>query len=116
MENITEQLIETIYKRAMQYCVAKYGSEPNNIILNDGSFSARWVTNCCGEYSEDSEYFEVEDLTADLDVLYIERKAKEQAERLAAENERKKREHDRKQQDKERRRNEYIKLKKEFEP
>lgn len=111
MENLT-----TIYNRAMQYCVAKFGKEPDELhLLADGSFKVIYGNSCRGEYYEDEQYFEESCLTQDLDSVYEERKKAEQEaqekQRLKNEEERIKRE----QRDRENRRDQYLKLKREFE-
>jgi len=46
---ITDELLETIYKRAMEYCVAKYGSEADELEIENGYLSANFVTYACGD-------------------------------------------------------------------
>ncbi len=110
-----ENNLVTIYKRAMQYCVAKFGEEPNELhLLEDGSFKVVYHKYCRGEYTEE-EYFDSDCLTQDLDSVYEERKkAEEEAiEKQRIEN--LKREEQRKQRELEERKQQYLKLKKEFE-
>lgn len=108
----TEQL-QTMYKRAMEYCVAAHGSEPDYLRIEDnGDLAGVWIG-----YDNDntSEYFSPELLTADLDEVYAERK-KRQDETIEKQRfESIEREKRYKAQEKERRKQEYLKLKKEFE-
>lgn len=111
-----ESLI-TIYKRAMQYCMAAYGKEPDELhLLEDGSFCAIFGNSCRGEYYEDEEYFNESCLTSDLDAVYDERKKREEKERERQRIEYEARENSRKLAEKENRRRNFLELKKEFEP
>jgi len=112
---ITKELMETIYKRAEQYCVAKYGSEPDEIHIDEDGFCAVFGYTCCGEYNEDIEYFSVDCLTANLDKVYEDRKKQEAEKQKKNEIERKKQEKIRKERELQKRKQEYLKLKKEFE-
>lgn len=111
---ISEELIETIYKRAMQYCVAKYGKEPGEIHIDEGSFKAVFGYTCYGEYNEDQEYFGVDCLTADLDEVYEQRMQAEAEEQKKREAESKRQNKIREEANQRNRKAEYLKLKKEF--
>ena len=114
MKTTTEQL-QNIYKQAMQYCVVKYGNEPDELLLlKDGSFKVVYHKYCRGEYTEE-EYFDASCLTQDLVQVYEERKQKEEQQRIKAEQERAERQKLQDAQEKEKRKQEYLKLKKEFE-
>lgn len=108
--------LSTLYKRAIQYCVAAYGKgEPYEIhIEENGVLKAKWCAYS-RDYDDDYEYFDAEKLTADLDVVYNERKEREEDERkqrqVYEEHQKKIREENEKQS----RKFEYLKLKKEFE-
>lgn len=109
----TDQLL-TLYKRAIQYCVAYYGKgEPDEIRLEeDGNLSAKWTYR---QYEEDDyEYFSIDKLTSNLDEIYKERKDKEEQDRIKAQKHQQEQKVIREQLEKERRRSEYEKLKKEF--
>ena len=110
-----KQNLSLIYKRAMQYCVSAYGTEPDELqICIDGNLQAKWLAY--NRYDDDTyEEFTVDNLSEDLDKVYEERKKRdaEKAEiaRLAGIE----REKEFKKAEKEKRKNEYLKLKKEFE-
>lgn len=109
----TEDLL-TLYKRAMQYCVAAYGSEPDRIQIEDyGGLSAMWYARHCGG-DDEFKYFSVEKLTSDLDELYRERMRKEEEARQEALKQNEIRKKIREEQDKEDRKATYLKLKQEF--
>ena len=117
--DITSELLQTIYKRAQQYAVTKWGKEPDYIEISedrDGIIIAKWVDYHCGDRDDNSEYISAENLTEDLDSVAEQRK--KELERQRAEYEKKQREANQRheEQQKERRKQEYIKLKKEFEP
>lgn len=114
--NITTEQLQSIYKRAMQYCVAKFGHEPSELhLLEDGSFKVIYSSCNRGQYEEEEYFFEESCLTQDLDSVYEERKKaeEEQQEKQRIENE--KRDKERKEREKRQRKEQYIKLKKEFE-
>lgn len=111
---ITTELIETTYKRANQYAITKYGSEPAYIRIEEDGFRAVWY----GHYrddDDDEEFFTVDCLTEDLDKVAAQRKIdlEEESKRY-----KKKQEQDRierEKREKENRKAQYLKLKKEFE-
>jgi len=110
------ETLSTLYKRAIQYCVAAYGNgEPDEIhIEQNGGLKAKWWAYS-RDYDDYYEYFDVEKLTDDLDAVYNERKKREEEERIKQEAYYKEQQKIREQQEKERRKSEYLKLKKEFE-
>ncbi len=113
---ITTELLQTIYERANQYVITKYGKEPDRIELDtDGMITARFIDYRCGEVDEDTEYVSAENLTEDLDAVANERKQKEEAERIKRDAYNKEQEKLRNEREKERRKQDYLKLKKEFE-
>lgn len=100
----------------MQYCVAKYGSEPNELHLEeDATFKAIYYHSGRGEHYEEEEFFYESCLTADLDAVYEERKKNEQQQREKQQKENAEREKLRKEIDKIERKRKYEELKKEFE-
>lgn len=112
---ITKELLQTIYERANQYALTKYGKEPDSLQLQyDGTIAAEWVTYHCGDRDTDTEYITAENLTEDLDAVAAERRKREEEERqkrAAYEAEQKRL---REQRDKEERKRQYEKLKQEF--
>lgn len=112
---ITENLIEKIYRRAMQYCVAKYGSEADEIELEDGCLQVNFVSYCCGDRYVESHTINTECLTQDLDKVYDERMKAESEARIKREAERKRQEKIRKERETRQRKAKYDELKKEFE-
>lgn len=110
-----ESNLITVYKRAMQYCVAKFGEEPDELhLLEDGSFKVIYQRYARGEYTEE-EYFDESCLTQDLDSVYEERKKAEEEAREKQRIENEKREVERKKREQEQRKEMYLKLKAEFE-
>jgi hypothetical protein len=80
---ITTEDLKTIYDRAIQYCIAAFGDEPNNIeIYEDGTLIALYVDYCCGSREESSESIPIEKLTEDLDEVIKERKQREEDQRI----------------------------------
>ena len=114
--NITTEDLKVIYDRAVQYHIAKYGSEPDSINIDEnGGLTAETSSYCCGSTEYDYEYFSVEDLSADLDELVEYRKRKEEQARLERQRIRQEEEIAQQKREKERRLADYHKLKKEFE-
>ena len=114
MEKLTEEVLKTIYKRAMQYCVAKYGSEASEIELEDGYINVNFVEYHCGERDVTSYIITADCLTQDLDEVYEERKRKEEEEKKKREYERIKQQQIREERERNQRRLKYEELKKEF--
>lgn len=115
-QQITTELLQTIYERAIQYTIARYGNEPDRIEVNpDGMITARWIDSRWGEVYEDTQYISAENLTEDLDAVAKERKEKEEQERIKRDAYNKEQERKRNKLEKEKRKQEYLKLKKEFE-
>lgn len=116
MDNTNIENLISIYKRAMQYCVAKFGGEPDELhLLGDGSFKVVYGNVCHGEYYEDYQYFESSCLTQDLDSVYEERIKAEKEEKERQRKESLKRQREQAEREKEARKDQYLKLKKEFE-
>lgn len=114
---ITKEILKTIRDRAVQACIAKYNINPSRIIIDDDySILCEHEYNVWGGGTDISWYFfNVEELSIDLDVLVNERKEREEQERIEAEIKRKEIEALNEERAKERRRQEYFKLKQEFE-
>jgi hypothetical protein len=114
---ITTELIRTIYDRAEQYAIAKYGEKTYRVqLLDDGSISLVFGCSRYGEWEESSDEIEAKMLSADLDELAKQRKEEEEKQRietLRIQEENRIRDEKRR---KEQRRIEFINLKKEFEP
>lgn len=112
---ITEETLEIIYERAVQFAIAKYGSEPNHLKLYENYISAVWYVGCCGDHEEETEVINPSDLTADLDKVAAERREAERLKAIKQAELNKQREEQYKKDQLERRKQEYLKLKKEFE-
>ncbi len=113
---ITKELLQTIYERANQYAITKFGSEPHSLSLeSDGTIAASWTHYHCGDSDTETEYITAENLTEDLDVIAAERRKKEEEAQL--ERKRKQLEEDQKraEREKQNRKQQYQALKKEFE-
>jgi hypothetical protein len=115
MDQITDELLQTIYNRAKLAAVAKFGNEqPDQIHIEDGGIICVVYKGYSREYDDTEEYLNAQDLTSDLDILAMERTErldKERKERLIKEAEEKE-EYNRKE--KEKRRVKYLELKREF--
>ena len=112
---ITDELLETIENRAIEYFNALRNEEPDSISIEGGQIVAEYSTYCYGDTDYEHFYANAEQLTSDLDTVREERlKAKkladEEAKKIRA-----KREIERKEREKRNREIEYLKLKKEFE-
>ena len=113
---ITQELLETIYTRANQYCLARYGKVADRVIINElGDIEAMWYPRC---FNGDEEYETItaDKLTADLDEVAKEREAENARIR---EFEKQRQINLQLQRDAEklvRDRAEYLRLKKQFEP
>lgn len=114
----TTEMIQALYDRAIQYSIAKYGSEPDRVRIEDGG-QIRVTYEDHGQYSCESDnddyWINPEDLGADLDKLAEERKERERLQRIEDEKRRERLKEQREKDEKERRRIQYNKLKKEFE-
>lgn len=113
---ITNDLLKTIYTRANQFAITKFGSEPDKIELDsDGIITARWVHYRCGEVDEETETITAENLTEDLDLVAAERAKRLEEERIKREAYEREQKRIREQREKDERKRQYEKLKKEFE-
>ncbi len=113
---ITQELLETIFNRAVQYHIAKYGNEPDKIqIEDDGTISGITEYYYCGSHETDSENFSASNLTEDLDEIARQRKVETDALIERQKKEALEREKRFKEEALEKRRQEYLQLKKEFE-
>lgn len=114
---ITEEILRIIRDRVVQVCIAKYDVEPSRIMIGED-----YGIECEHEYPVwgggtdiDTYHLDVNDLSADLDVLIKERKEKQEQERIKEEARRIEEKRLQEERAKERRRVEYLKLKEEFE-
>ena len=113
---ITEELLETIIKRAHSYATIKYGNEPDYLkAYNDGELYAVWETYCCGNTDTDTELITAENLTEDLDEVAKQREIDREIQRKKDLEERQKTEREQQQRELAQRKEQYLKLKKEFE-
>ena len=110
---ITEELIQTIYKRANEFCIAKYGKEPDRFQIFSDGICAIWTDyeGC----EKDSEYITGADLTADLDEVAKEREILLEKERIAREKYNNEQRIKNEEYLKGQRKADYLRLKKEFE-
>lgn len=114
--NITEDALKTLHTRVAQYCIAKYGEEPDRLeIYSDGSIAARFITYHCSETDETIESISLENLTEDLDAVAAERKRVMEEARKKQEEEQKRQNTLRIEREKQQRKEQYLRLKKEFE-
>ena len=112
---ITQELLETIYKRANEFATIRYGSEPDKIQLDNEGITAIWENYRCGDYDYEYEYITADNLTEDLDEVARKRQIELEERRKAEEIKRKQEQERREKVEKERRKQDYLKLKKEFE-
>ncbi len=113
---ITSELLKTIYTRANQYCFAKYGKEADKIQIDEyGNIEAMWYSRYNGS-DDDYETITPENLSADLDEVAKQRAIEEEAQRERERIRQVQQQKEREAQQLQRRRDEYLKLKKEFEP
>lgn len=113
---ITFEQIKPLFERAEQIAIAKYGSEPRFVQLQeDGEFKATWYSNYNGG-EDDYEYIAFSEvLDADLDKLVAERLAKEEIQRKLNEERQRENEQRRKEQLEREEKQTYERLKKKFE-
>jgi hypothetical protein len=114
MENVTAELLLTIYNRAKEFAITKYGKEPDEIHIEPGNIEVLYENYCCGSSDWDYHTITAEDLSADLDKVAEERRQLEEKERLEKEEKRKIEEQKRLEREKEIRRASFLRLKKEF--
>ncbi len=113
-QEITSEFLETLYCRAKQFAITKWGKEPDRVIIDsNGTLTAIFDGYERGD--EDYETIRVEDLTSDLDAIAKERAEKLEQERIKREAYNKEQERLRSIREKEQRKQQYLKLKKEFE-
>ena len=112
---ITTELLETIFDRVQQFCIVRFDSKPNSIMLEEGSLTAIWEDYLCGSIETTYECISVDNLTEDLQLLAEKRKEQEEVERkeLLAKMEKEKIIDEKRK--KEERKQQYFRLKKEFE-
>jgi hypothetical protein len=113
---ITTPLLKTIYERANQFAITKYGSEPDRLELNyDGQITARWIHyDRCGGVDENSEEISADDLIQDLDQVAEERRKRIEEERIKRDRETNERIRIQKELEKVERKRQYEELRKEF--
>lgn len=112
---ITDELITTIYSRVREYAFAKYGTSPDEVIIEeDGNIVARYISYYCGDRDVDEKYISAGNLTEDLDEVGRQRVIDEAARKVREEERRKTEALQRQAAEKERRRQEYLKLQREF--
>ena len=113
---ITTELIKTIYKRANEAAIAKFGNgEPDTIELYEGGKIQVVWTAYNRDCDDDKEFLNAEDLTADMDLLVEQRKIKEKEDRRLRDIYNIGQQKIRDNIDKINRKSTYLKLKKEFE-
>ncbi len=109
-----EDLIKTIYNRAKQVYIAKYGSSFEHLRIDDDGtiYGAEF-----NKYDRDYEYSDIplSELNDDLDKLIEQRLMREKQEKEEKELEMKRLSEQRKKDEKKHRQELYLKLKKEFE-
>lgn len=113
---ITTELLKTIYTRASQFAISKFGSEPDRMRLeDDGTIYCKWITyGRCGDVDEQTEYITAENLTEDLDVVAAEREKRLEEKKKEREAYEKAQKTIHEEREKETRRQQYLKLKTEF--
>lgn len=75
---MTEEVLTSIYQRAMQYCKARFGNEPDRLEITEyGALNAVFDKTCWGQYAEESETISIESLSMDLEEAYRLRKEEE---------------------------------------
>lgn len=113
---ITKELLQTIYDRAVQVSLAKFNSTPDQIHLEeDGAITLEWTIHCYGDTDYEYETIKADELNSDLDQLILERKEKEELQRIELEKKKKEQEKIRLAVLKEQEYKRYQELKKKFE-
>ena len=88
---ITQELLLTIYNRAMEYAIATYESAPDKLILqNDGTIETIWDHYHYGGPNYEYTYINAGDLNEDFDEIAKNRKLREEEQRRLDEIRRKK--------------------------
>lgn len=115
MDKITEEILQTIYRRAREYATIKWG-EPDRISFGEeGNLYALYTTYCCGDFDETYETITAENLTEDLDEVAKQREIELEEKRKKIEIYDKQQKIIRENMEKEERKQKYLQLKKEFE-
>lgn len=113
---ITESLIETLYKRVEQVFIAKMNHKPHRITLEEGYFTGSYSYGVAyGGQETESCCIYPSELTKDLDEIVKEREEKERLEKAELDRTNKIRWAKEEKRKKEARKREFEKLKKEFE-
>jgi hypothetical protein len=114
---ITDELLQTIYKRVEQVFFAKQNHKLDTVEMwDDGSFNCSYSYGISyGGTETVTEHITAADLTADLDELVKIREAKEEVEQQEQEKRQKENNARYKREQKAKRLADYNKLKKEFE-
>ena len=117
MNGITAEILQTLYKRAIEFAIVKFGrGEPNEVHLTEeGQIAVLFETYLRGgDTDREWEYINVEELSQDLDKVIEERKVREAAEKVQREKEALERRIQINAKEKEARRQKWLTLKKEF--
>jgi len=111
---ITEELIQTIENRVIEYCIAAYKDQPTEVIIEEGSIYVEFTEYFGGESNTERYEVTLEKLTISLDEVSRVRieKEKESAElrRIEAEKQKVIRE----ERETNNRRRKYLELQQEF--
>ena len=107
---ITQEILETLYRKVNQYCLIQFGREPNEIVIEKDHIVVDWNTLHCYE----THAIKPEDLNQDMDELEKKIKEEQERERLRLEAFNKKMIEQKARAEKELRRLKYEELRKEF--
>lgn len=114
-QEITSEFLKSLYNRANQFVITKFGSEPDRITIDcDGTLTAIFDGYERGD--EVYETIKAEDLTSDLDAVAKERAEKLEQERIKREAYNKEQERLKAIREKQERKKQFLILKEEFEP
>ena len=114
IQEITDELLKTLVNRSFEFSIAKFGKEPDRVVL-EGAGCLALVFLGYERGDEEYEYIDAKDLTSDLDEVAKQRIEKLEQERIKQEQHRKEQEILNNQRQKEERRKKYLELKMEFE-
>lgn len=69
MENITNELLLSLHKRAMEYCIVRWGREPRYLSIQEGGvFVAIYVDYYNSDRDETEEQITLSELTEGLEI------------------------------------------------
>ena len=111
---ITDEILEAIENRSIEYFIALRNEEPDSISIEDGMVVAEYSEYSCGYTDTEHFYASADQLTSDLDGVREERLRVKKLADEAAKIKRVKELKDREERSKRNREIEYLKLKKEF--